>query len=89
MPASRPVRAVKPSRSRARSGAANTCRTSPRERAGDQRCGAPGQGGPQRAGHVGAHLLLPLAGSAILQVLAFRGARDVIAWFVAALVPQT
>jgi hypothetical protein len=37
--------------------------------------------------HLLAHLaLLPLAGWAILQVLDFRGARDVIIWFVAALI---
>jgi hypothetical protein len=37
--------------------------------------------------HLLAHvLLLPLAGWAILQVLSFRGARDVVVWFVAALI---
>ena len=37
--------------------------------------------------HLLAHLvLLPLAGWAILQVLDFRGARDVVIWFVAALI---
>jgi hypothetical protein len=37
--------------------------------------------------HLLAHLaLLPLAGWAVLQVLDFRGARDVVVWFVAALV---
>ena len=37
--------------------------------------------------HLLAHLaLLPLAGWAVLQALSFRGARDVAAWFVAALV---
>jgi hypothetical protein len=37
--------------------------------------------------HLLAHLvLLPLVGWAILQVLSFRGARDVVVWFVAALI---
>lgn len=37
--------------------------------------------------HLLAHLaLLPLAAWAVLQALAFRGARDVVTWFVAALV---
>jgi hypothetical protein len=37
--------------------------------------------------HLLAHLaLLPLAGWAVLQVLSFRGARDVVVWFVAALI---
>ncbi|MBI5106542.1 MAG: hypothetical protein HZB46_16420 [Solirubrobacterales bacterium] len=37
--------------------------------------------------HLLAHLLvLPLAAWAVLQVLDFRGARDVVVWFVAALV---
>jgi hypothetical protein len=37
--------------------------------------------------HLLAHLvLLPLAGWAVLQVLSFRAARDVVVWFVAALV---
>jgi hypothetical protein len=37
--------------------------------------------------HLLAHLvLLPLVGWAILQVLDFRGARDVVIWFVAALI---
>jgi hypothetical protein len=37
--------------------------------------------------HLLAHLvLLPLVGWAILQVLDFRGARDVVVWFVAALI---
>jgi hypothetical protein len=37
--------------------------------------------------HLLAHLvLLPLVGWAVLQVLSFRGARDVIVWFVAALI---
>lgn len=37
--------------------------------------------------HLLAHLvLLPLVGWAVLQVLSFRGARDVVVWFVAALI---
>jgi len=37
--------------------------------------------------HLLAHLvLLPAVGWAVLQVLAFRGARDVVVWFVAALI---
>jgi hypothetical protein len=37
--------------------------------------------------HLLAHLvLLPFVGWAVLQVLSFRGARDVIVWFVAALI---
>jgi hypothetical protein len=37
--------------------------------------------------HLLAHLaLLPLAGWAVLQVLSFRGAGDVVKWFVAALI---
>jgi hypothetical protein len=37
--------------------------------------------------HLLAHLvLLPLVGWAVLQTLSFRGARDVVVWFVAALI---